>query len=146
MFTLIDETPLSDIPEPIESSISIEGLEEHRILKADGDDTSDDSNKMQSPPGISYTISNAPSGNGRIIAFYMNVLNLTKQAINQFVMLCEVLVRPEDILMVHFNSSIYCEEAETIHNAILDCRAKRKIGSAPYTLNTAALYPRFQVV
>ena len=141
MFTLVAETPLSDIPNVSELDMAFENLNDGPVIRAEGDETSDNSNRVQSPNNIPYTIRETQSETGKIVSFYMNVLNLTKQAINQFVMLCEVLVREQDVLIVHFNSSIYCEEAETIYNAILDCKARKKIGSAPYTLNTAALYP-----
>ena len=144
-YSLIDEVQLSDIPEVSEAEVkaSLEALAipSNTQLKDDGDETAPENGPIQSPNNVSYTISTTPSGTGKIITFYLNTVTLCNQAINQFVMLCDCLVGEQDVLMVHFNSVLYCEEAETLYNAILDCKARVKIGSAPYTLNTAALFP-----
>lgn len=146
MLSLIDEAQLSDIPE-------IKDPEIREIVKAahasmedlpsvnGGDVTSDMSSRMQSPDNIAYTINPLPKGGGKMISFYMNFLNLTSQAINQFVMLSDILVTEKDGMLIHFNSSLYCDEAETIYSAISACKAKAKVGSAPYILNTAGFFP-----
>ena len=140
MLTLVEETPLSDIPEE-QLGIGIEALMlPDNTISNDGNDTKEDSQQVNTPCAIGYTIT--PSqGKGRLICFYMNVLNLTSQAINQFVMMCDAMVKEEDTLFVHMNSSLFCEDAETIYNAIYDCKAGKKIASAPYTLNTASFFP-----
>ena len=143
MFHLIDEAKLSDVPNvpdpvPVAPVASTEGLDTALPVK-NGD--IELSNRMQNPDNITYTINTLPSGNGKMISFYMNVLNLMPQAINQFVMLSDVLATENDAILIHFNSSLYCDEAETIHAAISSCKAKAKIASAPYTLNTAGFFP-----
>ena len=144
-YSLFDEAKLSDIPEVSDSEVkaSLEALAipSNTQISNDGDETAPESGPAQAPNNVNYTISPTPSGKGKLISFYLNTTALLSQAINQFVMLCDCLVTPEDAIMVHLNEAIYCEEAETIYNAILDCKAKVKIGSAPYTLNTAALFP-----
>jgi len=144
-YSLIDEAKLSDIPEvsdaDIKASYEALAIPSNTPLKNDGDETAPENGQLQSPNNVSYTIVPLPSGTGKLITFYLNTMVLVAQALNQFVMLCDCLVGPDDVLMVHFNEVLYCEEAETIYNAIYDCKAKKKIGSAPYTLNTAALFP-----
>ena len=146
MLSLIDEAQLSDIPETADPEIkemvkhAVSSMEDLPSVNG-GDVTSDMSSRMQSPENIAYTINALPKGDGKMISFYMNFLNLTSQALNQFVMLSDVLVTPKDAMLIHFNSSLYCDEAETIYSAISACKAKAKIGSAPYILNTAGFFP-----
>lgn len=144
MLSFFNEAKLVDVPavealefEPIPAVAS---LEDNHVV-ASGEITADMSPRMQAPENLPYSVNPLASGKGNMIGFYMDVMTVTAQAINQFVMLTDVLVKPEDAILVHFNSALFCEEAKTIYAAIAACKAKMKFASAPYTLNTAAFFP-----
>ena len=148
--TLFDDAVLSDIPEveldqeTTTPEISMESM----VASPSATELVDDHIvngccDKQSPQAqmIQYTLSPLNSGTGKMATFFLNIANLTDIHINQFVMLSDVLVKPEDVLFVHLNSILDIGETIVLYNAIKCCKAKAKIGCNPYTLNTAAFYP-----
>lgn len=151
-FTLFDNAVLSDIPEindddvsQTEQEVSMESVAAVTATEV-VDDQLTNAEICAKPAGVTpqliqYTISPLPSGTGKMVTFFLNMANLTDVMVNQFVMLSDVLVKPEDVLFVHLNSIFDVNEAVLVYNAIKDCKAKAKIGNNPYTLNTASFYP-----
>lgn len=93
------------------------------------------------PPLVQYTITPLNSGTGKMVTFYLNVQDLNELIINQFILLSDILVKPEDVLFVHLPSVLEAPVSPVLYNTIKACKAKAKIGCNPYVLNSAAFYP-----
>ncbi len=154
--TLFDEAVLSDIsdlPEDdfpvfddkkIEASFENYSAPTEIALKSDLSDEAAPiviNGPAKAPPLVQYTMTPLPSGKGKMVTFYLNVVDLSSKLINQFIMLSDAMIQPEDVLFVHLNSIMEIDDSHVVYNALSCCKAKAKIACIPYALNTASFYP-----
>ena len=156
-YTLFDNAVLSDIPEvedyldqelPEEPDFSKDEASLESFAAVTATEIKDDKIVDCCPkpegaggPMIQYTIVPNKSGKGRMITFYLNVTAFTDYIVNQFILISDILIKPEDVLFIHLPSILDAPYAPVIYNTIQACKAKAKIGCNPYVLNTAAFYP-----